>query len=284
MIRIILAFLISISFAHAKEITVISNGSVSGILSQLMQEYGKEFIDYDLKIKYTNSNCALSKSLWDSSNIPTLYFFSTGIDGSTDKNNPFCYFKVDNTNLLFITYSAPIELCSVGSKKWEDFIKAGSTHIVGITATATNAPEIFLSQLSNYYKTNLKLVRINTNAEFMTLAKAGELDFGFRTGLSGIDFFKDKCYWNAADIDSKNLFPFLKEYSSVYNALYEDSLIIHKNLTAEQVVDFRNRFQRAWKTDASKTLRSRRGYDDSRVIYSSEEERIKVFNKFLEKF
>lgn len=284
MLKIVVFLFIFMSVASAKDLNIISNGSNTGILSQLLQEYTKEFLDYRVSIKYTNSNCALSKMLWNESKDPTLFVFTTGLDASVDKNNQICYFKISESNLLFINYSAPMEFCSITDKNWENFIQKNSTHTVGITATSTKYPEIFMDLLSQHYGINLKLVRANTNLDFMTMARASELDFGFRTGLNGLEFFKNKCYWDVSQIDSKNLFSFLENHRLVYNNLFEDSLVIHKNLSNDQILDFRTRFHKAWKTDISKALRSRRGYDDSKVNYNSEEERIKVFNKFLEKF
>ena len=270
--------------ANAKELTIINNGSATGINSQLLQEYVKEFPDFDISIRSTNSNCAVSKQLWEKSNTKTLYVLTTNIDGSTDKNNNICYVNINRDNLLFINYSAPMEFCSVGNKSWNDFIKDGSFHTVGITATPTMFPEFILNEIARHYKIKLKLIRSNTNADFMTMVKAGELDFGFRTGLSGLEAFKDKCEWNTAEVISKNMFPFLVNHYDKVASLYEESIFLHKNLSPSDVLEFRQRLHRSWNNDQLKSLRTRRGYNDTFVSYKNEDERMQLFHNFLRKF
>lgn len=281
-----LTFLLSMltMTATATELVVINNGSATGINSQLLQEYVKEFNEYNISVRSTNSNCAVSKQLWDKSNNKTLYVLTTNIDGSTDKNNKACYVHINTENLLFVNYSAPLEFCAVGDRSWEDFIKADSHHVIGITATPTMFPEFILNEISRYYKNKVQLVRSNTNSDFMTMARAGELNFAFRTGLSGLDAFKNKCFWNAADIISNNMFPFLLNHRDQINSLYEESVILHKNLTPLEINEFRQKLHRAWNSDQSKSLRNRRGYNDTLVSYKTEEERLQLFYQFLRKF
>jgi len=280
----LLSFFALTNSVIAKELQIINNGSSTGINSQLLQEYVKEFFDYDIKVRSTNSNCAISKNLWENSNDKTLYILTTNIDASTDKTNKACFVPIVKENTLFINYSAPIEFCSVGEKTWNDFIKKDSNHVVGITATTSLAPEFILGKISEHYKTNLKLIRSNTNSDFMTLAKSKEVDFGFRTGLSGLEMFKERCFWNSSQIESKDEFVFLRQYPEKYNSLYEESVILHKNITSEEINKFRERLHRSWNSEASISLRKRRGYDDFRVSYQSENERIKLFDSFLKKF
>ena len=281
---VLLSFVALTSSVIAKELQIINNGSSTGINSQLLQEYVKQFSDYDVKVRSTNSNCAISKNLWENSNDRTLYILTTNIDASTDKTNKACFVPIAKENTLFINYSAPIEFCTIGEKTWSDFIKKDSNHVVGITATTSMAPEFILGKISEHYKTNLKLIRSNANSDFMTLAKSKEVDFGFRTGLSGLDTFKNKCFWSSAEIESKNEFAFLRQYPEKYNSLYEESVILHKNITPEEVKMFRERLHKSWNSEASINLRMRRGYDDSRVSFQSENERIKLFDSFLKKF
>ena len=281
MLRILLTFIAFTSFAKAEEITIINNGSPTGVTSQVIPEYAKEFPEYKFNVKHTNGNCALSKILWDNAKGPSLLFIITNFDGSTDKNNPLCYIKTSKDNLLFVNHSSPKEFCSVGNKNWSDFIQPNSTHTVGISPTFTSNPEIFLNLISKHYGNTLKLVRLNSNSEFMTMAKSGELDFGFRPGLKGT--FNEKCFWNSYDIDQKNLFPFLKDHKKIYNTLYEDSIIVYKNLTPEKVIDFQNRIHKAWNFETTKNFRNRRGYDDSLVYYSNEHEKHLLLDKFVNK-
>lgn len=281
---ILLSFFALTNSVIAKELQIINNGSPTGINSQLLQEYAKEFFDYDIKVRSTNSNCAISKNLWENSSGKTLYILTTNIDASTDKTNKACFVPIVKENTLFINYSAPIEFCSVGEKTWNDFIKKDSNHVVGITATTSLAPEFILGKISEHYKTNLKLIRSNANSDFMTLAKSKEVDFGFRTGLSGLEMFKERCFWNSSQIESKEEFAFLRQYPEKYNSLYEESVILHKNITSEEINKFREKLHRSWNSEASISLRKRRGYDDSRVSYQSENERIKLFDSFLKKF
>ncbi len=268
-------------YSFAKELTIVNNGSSTGINSQLLQEYVKQFSEYKVNITSTNSNCALSKMLWENSQKQTLYVLTTNIDGSSDQNNSVCYVGIAKENLLFINYSAPIELCSVGTRTWKDLTAKNSSHIIGITSTTTNIPEQFLSKLASKYDIQLKLVRINNNSDFMTLAKAQELDFGFRTGLSGLEFFKDKCMWNVSQLDTNIIIPNVHELKKMYDNLYEESVILHKNLTTDEINEFRNKLQRSWLSKDSVALRTRRGYDDTRVKYETEEERSNLFDRFL---
>jgi len=278
---LIIIFSIIAYSATASELTIINNGSSTGINSQLLQEYVKNFSDYKVEINNTNSNCATSKILWNNSKKPTLYVLTTNIDGSLDINNHICYMQITKENLLFMNYSAPMELCAVGLKSWNDFTKPGSKHVIGTTATTTKMPEQFLNKLADAYGISIKPIRINTNSEFMTMAKSQELDFGFRTGLSGNDFYKDKCFWNVSQLDNLNHITNMK---NLYDLLYEESVILYKNLSDEQVEEFRRKLKESWSSATSIKLRNQRGYDDSLVSYKTEEERLKLFNKFLSKF
>jgi hypothetical protein len=117
----------------------------------------------------------------------------------------------------------------------------------------------------------------------MTLAKSQELDFGFRTGLSGLEFFKNKCIWNVSQLDNTSI-PTIQSSKMLYDNLYEESVILHKNLSNEQIKNFRDRLHRSWSSLESVSLRQKRGYDDSLISYKTEEERVTLFNKFLSRF
>jgi hypothetical protein len=280
-LKILAIFVLLTSYTHAKNITIINNGSPTGINSQLLTEYIKEYSEYEITLKHTNQNCALSKMLWDSSSKnPTFFILLTNVDGSSDKANKLCYTELLISNILFINYSAPMEFCSTSAKSWKDFTRAGSIHTIGTTSTTTRKAEIFLETLSKIYKTELKLVRTQNNSDFMTLVKAGELDFGFRTGLKGLSDFTDRCFWDVNDAEIRKI----TSDKDLYNSLYEDSFILHKNLTSQQIIDFRNRFHKSWKSDSSKKLRARRGYDDNLVSYESEEDRVMLYDKFIERY
>ena len=71
---------------------------------------------------------------------------------------------------------------------------------------------------------------------------------------------------------------------NIYDLLYEESIILYKNLSDKQIEEFRTRLKESWSSAVSTALRNRRGYDDSLVSYKTEEERLKLFNKFLSKF
>ena len=70
----------------------------------------------------------------------------------------------------------------------------------------------------------------------------------------------------------------------LYDNLYEESVILHKNLSNEQIKNFRDRLHRSWSSLESVSLRQKRGYDDSLISYKTEEERVTLFNKFLSRF
>lgn len=282
MLRIILTFLISISFAQAKDLTIINNGNITGSSMQIAQEIIKEFSDFNVKIKTTNTNCALTKVLWDNAEGPAILSYGTGFDGISDKNNTICYIKPEDNNLLFVLFSSPYWFCSVGNKTWEDFVKPKSTHIIALPTPPNQNPENLLNLIGRHYDINLKLLRINSSSEFATLAKASEIDFGLRTGIYGI--YKDKCFWNVRDIESNKELNFLKTHDNVYNNLYDDLLYLYKNLNPQQVIDFRQRLVRSWSAEGVRTLINKRGHDISQIDYSSETERNITFKKILKKY
>ena len=282
MIRIILTFLISVSFAQARDLTIISNGNNTGISMQIAQENIKEFSDFNVKLKNTNSNCALTKVLWDNVEGPAILGYTTGFDGTLDKNNTMCYIKPEDNNLLFVLFSSPHWFCSVGNKTWEDFIKPKSTHVIALSTPPNQNPEILFNLISKHYDINLKLLRVNTSSEFATLAKASEIDFGLRSGIYGI--YKDKCFWNTRDIESNKELSFLKPHTAVYGSLYDDLFYLYKNLTPQQVVDFRHRLLKSWNAEGVLAIINRRGHDISQLDYSSEIAKDITLKKILKRY
>lgn len=282
MFRILLTLLISTSISQAKDLTIISNGNNTGISMQIIQENIKEFSEYNIKVRSTNNNCALTKTLWDNVEGPALLSYGTGYDGISDKNNTMCYIKPDNNNLLFVIFSSPYWFCSLGTKTWEDFMKPKSTHVVALPTPPNQNPENLLNLIGKHYNNNLKLLRVSSSSEFATLAKASEIEFGLRTGIQGI--YKDKCFWNVRDIESNKELSFLKTHTNIYSNLYDDLMYLYKNLTPQQVVEFRHKLFKSWSTEGVGAIINRRGHDISQLDYSSEIAKDITFKKILKRY
>ena len=64
--------------------------------------------------------------------------------------------------------------------------------------------ENFIKRLAKTYDSNVRVVKIVTYNETLTMMKAGEIDFIFRAGLNATPELKDKCFWNTSNVPTKN--------------------------------------------------------------------------------
>lgn len=266
--KYLIAFTLISSVSFAEDLTFITNGSATGtngqqskIIADTFQETG---VSVDLKI--TNQNCALAKLHWDSSSKQTMMLIAHGIDGLTDIDNKACYLNIQKNNIIFWLYLTPYSFCSAGDKTWLDFTTPGSKHTVAIH------PEIksvnLLESLANKYKTNITPIKVNTSPTVLIMAKAKEIDFVFRTGLTEFEQLKDKCIWSS--IKTVNL-PGMTDFVEADSYQFTvNGYIIAKNI--KDIEQIKLLLRKSLHSDSMKKIHDRRGYDNTLVNYSTENE------------
>ena len=266
--KYLIAFTLMSSVSLAEDLTLITNGTASGtngqqvkIISEHLQEAG---ISVDLKT--TNQNCALAKLHWDNSSKQTMMLIAHGIDGLTDPDNKACYLDIQKNNIIFWFYSTPYSFCSAGDKNWSDFITPGSKHTVVIHPE--NKSVNLLESLANKHKISITPIKVNTSSIVLTMAKAKEIDFVFRTGLTEFEQFKDKCIWSS--IKTVNL-PGMTDFVETNSYQFTtNGYVIGKNI--KDIEQIKLLLRKSLHSDSMKKIHDRRGYDNTLVDYSTENE------------
>ena len=267
-----LTFLLFISFsAFANPITLITNGTSTGtngqqikIISDFFEKEG-----FKTEIKITNHNCALAKLLWDSSQTKTFMLFADGVDGLSDSENISCYIEPKKENIFFWLYSSPYFFCSVGNKTWNDLIKPNTTSIIAIHVE--NKSMKFIDFLSKTYNNKLKVVKINNSSDVLTMAKANEIDFVFRSGIFDLDIFKNKCEWSSIQINGLPNFQMISGFE-IKESFAANGYIISKNINDGEKNIFVEILKKAANSNDMMKINQRRNYDPSLVSFSSESE------------
>ncbi len=266
--KYLIMFTLISSVSFAEDLTFITNGSATGtngqqskIIADTFQETG---VSVDLKI--TNQNCALAKLHWDSSVKQTMMLVAHGIDGLTDPDNKACYLDIQKNNIIFWLYSTPYSFCSAGDKNWSDFITPGSKHTVVIHPE--NKSVNLLESLANKHKISITPIKVNTSSIVLTMAKAKEIDFVFRTGLTEFEQFKDKCIWSSIKTATlPGMTDFIEANSYQFTT---NGYIIAKNV--KDIEQTKLLLKKSLHSDSMKKIHDRRGYDNTLVDYSTETE------------
>lgn len=281
---IIILFLSLVSFeALSNTIVLITNGTVTGtngqqikILSNHLENEG-----YKTEIKITNQNCALAKLLWDSSKDPTMMLISGGIDGLTDKDNAVCYMIPKREELIFWLHTSPYFFCSAGSKTWKDFIKQGTSSTV-IIHPENRSVKLF-EEISKKYNVSVTSIKVNSSSASLTMVKANEVDFVFRSGIFDLEVFKDKCEW--ASFSSHGLEGMSTKISNINvpNSFVANGYIISKNIKNNDIVRV---LKIAADSSDMRKINERRNYNPSLVNFKNSEEYSKrldeLFNQLSE--
>lgn len=273
----------SFQFATAKEILLINPSSPTG--GQAI--YSKEIINelkqhgYEVDLKTTNGNCALAKNLWDNSRIPTMLITATNTNGNAQKEENICFIETTKQNFLYWINSNVNSFCSAGNKTWQDFIKKGSTHT--IVVPADSKVENFVKELAKLYEVNIRVVRVMLYNEAITMVKAGEVDYLFRTGIHVTPELKDKCFWNNLQIDEKNLFPKLSHLKTTYNKIGEEMFFMQKGFDMKDIdnlrLHIRNTIRNSIEIQKQIERRGQTVFD-----WNSKDDFDKLTNKFFEAY
>jgi hypothetical protein len=258
---------------HATQITLITNGTVTGTNGQQAKIFADSLSRADLKteVAITNQNCALAKLLWQNSNTPTLMLIAHGIDGLTDKNNTACYLEEKTYDIIFWVYTNPYFFCSVSSKTWEDLTRPNIVRTVAIHPENKSA-ELF-EILSKKYNNKIKTVKVNNSSAVLTMAKAQEIDFAFRSGIYDLEVFKDKCLWSSIPHrDLPTIKDVLPEFEKANHTFSINAYLIAKNINPSDSPKIINKLKEAWNSSDMLQIHRRRGYDNFLVDFNSEQE------------
>lgn len=275
MLKYILLLLIISSSALANSILVITNGTVTGtngqqikiISSQLDQE------GYKTDIKITNQNCALAKLLWDSSESKTLMLLADNIDGLSDKDNKSCYIEPKKENLVFWLYTSPYFLCSAGNKTWNDLLLPNNVSTVLIHAD--NRSVKLFEQLAKKYNNKIKTIKVNSSSIVLTMVKANEVDFVFRSGIFDLEVFKDKCMLSSIPFnDLPDMTNILSELS-VPNSFVANGYLISKNFTSIELDSVVKIIKKAADSEEMRKINQRRNYKPHLVDFKNDIEYLK---------
>ena len=237
-------------------------GGTSAGMSQILAE-GLNKRGYKIDFRALN-NCSLSKSTWDTSTGPVITYRDTMINTNIQ---PDCDVQTTKDNFVLYANSNPIYFCNskANGKTWEDFIKPGSTHIIGGT---NNLPENALVESFNKeFGIKAKLLQFRVTSELAASAKAGELDFIISNGPWVELQLGAKCFW----ITGHNQVP---GYALGKDIMPNNQLMlstsglwfIAKGFTPEQMDKLRKDAADIWREDAWVELRKRRAWNDSTVL------------------
>ena len=235
-----------------------SSAGTSQILAEGLNKRG-----YKIDFRALN-NCSLSKSTWDNATGPVIMYRDTMINNNIA---PECDVQTTKDNLVLYANSNPMYFCNskATGKTWEDFIKPGSTHIIGTTA---NMPDNALVESFNKeFKIKAKIMQFRVTSDLAASAKAGELDFIVSNGPWVELQLGAKCFW----ITGHNQVP---GYALGKDIMPNNQLMlstsglwfIAKGFTPEQMDKLRKDAADIWKEDAWVELRKRRAWNDSTVL------------------
>jgi hypothetical protein len=266
--------------AFAKDVLFINGGSPTGTNSVYAREIINQLqeLKFSVDLKTTNSNCALAKNLWDFSDKPTIFVMGSN-DGTGQRNNAVCFIEATRQNLLYWLNTSPMSFCSAGSKTWFDFVKPGSSHTV--ITMPNDSQEKFIHDLAKSFDAKVKTIRVYGYNDALTMVKAGDVDFVFRVGIHVTSEFKDKCFWNHAEIDS--MFPNMQKSRLDYMKFGEQMFLISKGFSQSEIQSLRLQIRNTIRSSEEiKKLVLRRGqtvYD-----WNSVEEHDKIIEKFFQTY
>lgn len=218
--------------ASAKEIVFINAGSSTGGQAVYAKEITNQMVKDGFVVdqKTTNVNCALAKTIWDSSER-AMFITATNNEGTTQRPNQACFIETNKTNFLYWLNTGVVSFCSAKDKTWDDFRKPGSVNTVVVMADPVQ--EQFIQNLGEAYNNKTRTVRIHSYNDAVMMAKSGDADFVFRVSIHETPEFKGKCFWNHTEIHSKAApdgfsFPGHEKFG-------EQMFIMHKGLTQTEV-------------------------------------------------
>jgi hypothetical protein len=229
----LLVFLLLSSIVHAKEVLFINPATFTGGQSVYAKEISKELKSLGLNANLitTDLNCALAKRHWENSNIPTLFITTTQIEGSAQRHNTACFIEAHTNNFLYWLNDGLTSFCSAGEKTWDDLLANKSRPT--ILTMADDQKENFIKALMAHLKINARIVRVHGSNEALLMVKAQEVDYVFRDSIHAMSEFKNKCFWNHNDIDTK--FPDLQHLKSQYAKFGQAMFLMAKNFDKNEI-------------------------------------------------
>lgn len=278
----LLFLILSMTVSYSSEVILITNGTVTGTNGQQIKIISNYFEkeNYKTEIKITNQNCALAKLLWDSSKEKTLMLISGGIDGLTDKDNSVCYMKPEKEQLFFWLHTSPYFFCSAGNKTWNDFVSSNTTHTV-IIHPENRSAKLF-EEISKKYQNNIRTIKVNASSATLTMVKANEVDFVFRSGIFDLEVFKDKCLWSSFSSHGlKQMKDFLPEIN-MEKLFVANGYIIAKNFNSNELEKILNIMKLAADSNDMMKINQRRNYDPKLVNFNSKFEYNSKINELYE--
>ncbi len=261
------------SSAYAKDLLFLTNGSLTGMFGQLSKIFSTnlEKDGYAPEVKITNSNCALSKMLWDQSKVPTLLLVSSKIDGLTDVNNKVCFIPVKQEQIMYWVYSTPYSFCSAGNKTWQDFITPNSTHTVAVQLD-DNSVKLF-NEISKAYNIKIKIVKLESSVHLIPMLKSKELDFVFWNSVSQIEDLKDKCIWTSSETtETPHGSSFLPKLNIDLNVFSIDAYIVGKNIPTQDKDKILKAIQNGWSSDEMSKIFAKRNFNNNLVSFANNKE------------
>lgn len=255
--------------AKAEPLLLLSEGSASGTQGQILKVFSDVLESNNIRttIKVTNNNCALARLNWLSSKSPTLLMVTHGAGlGLADKSNPHCFIPFTEKDIVYWVYSDPFTFCSAGAKSWEDFTTPNTTHTVAIHPD--NNSEKLFSEIANKYNTRIKVIKIAASPELLTMVKAGEIDFAFRTGITAFEQFNNKCYWAAVNTKDLPAMEQFVNFSSMRGSTFTINVYFAaKNLNTTAILPLLHEASVSAEMDK---INKRRGFDPKLVHYKND--------------
>ena len=270
---ILLSCLFYQNYAKADNLTIITNGSITGTNGQQSKIFSDFLIlnNYKTETKITNQNCALAKLLWEFNNDKKIMLISHGIDGLTEPNNKACFLDIKNNEIIFWIYTTPYYFCSTGRKTWNDFSTPNTSNIVAIHPE-NKSVELF-EHFSRKFKNTIKVVKVNTSSIVLTMAKAEEIDFAFRSGIFDLEAFKDRCIWSSIKANNLTTLPEIApELNSKATSFSVNGYFIARNLDQKDLSKIIPILKQAWNSSDMLQIHKRRGYDNLLVDFNNEQE------------
>lgn len=282
MIKYILLFTLLSFVSFAKDITVITNGTVTGTNGQQIKIIADAFEKSNFKVttKITNQNCALAKLIWDSNKEKTIILVGGGVDGLSDKNNSVCYLEPKKENIVYWLYTSPYYFCSTGQKKWEDLLVPNTRHTV-IIHPENKSAEVF-NFLSKKYNNNIKTIKVISSSDSITLSKSGEIDFVFRAGIFDLEIFTNRCEWSTFESNGLPGLPSILSDLKLTKNLSTNGYILYKNFNLEEMEELVALLKNAANSPEMLKINQKRNYRLDLVSFNNiEEYKLKLEELYL---
>ena len=228
--------------------TTSGNTAIGSVITEGLNKRG-----YKVEFKALG-NCALARKQFEDANTPMLTLWQSSYNS---QRSPACNLDIKSENIVAMIYETATSFCATGSKTFDDYMRKGSNHTVGVMAQHVPHNTLF-KMIEQKQGNNHNILTYKNSAELTAAGKSKESEFvlmsheaaeqaGFRCLFTLSD---DKSIPRARDLWPEN----------PINSATQFVWLMQKNMTPAQIAKLAKDIDDIYKEKEWQDINKAKGY------------------------